>query len=516
MKRLFATAAPATIVVSLLIMLGCGQPPPATSQAEPKQVAGDPPAQSDQSRTTWDVYYMKGSRVGYGRTTTSSAVESGRPVVRIEGLNRLSIKRLGQRTDQDIRYNSVETPGGELIRFDCEMTMGSTPIRTTGQVGGNRLDMETVTEGKKLPSSIPWSPEWGGPFATEQTFRRNPMRPGEHRTLKALMIGFNQAADVEMAAKDYEPTALLGGTYDLLRIETVTRFADGQKLEDTVWTDRTGETLKTHSQAMGLETYRTTEALALEKADTASFDLFADMSVKLDRPLPNAHHTKQVRYRVRLDGGDPAGVFVTGPTQQIKSLDAHTAEVAVYAIRPGESGGNPRAPADPPTDADRQPNNMIQSDDPAIVAEAKEAAGQQTDPWRVAVELERYVNRAIAKKDFSQAFATAAEVAKSHEGDCTEHAVFLAALARARGIPARVAVGLLYMDASQSFGYHMWTEVYIDKRWIPIDGTLALGGIGAAHLKLAQSNLAGASAYSAFLPVAQVAGRLKIEVVEAF
>jgi len=515
-KCLLATATPATIVVSLLIMLGCDQPPQAASQAEPKQVAGDPPAQSDQSRTTWDVYYMKGSRVGYGRTTTSSAVESGRPVVRIDGLNRLSIKRLGQRTDQMILCSSLETPAGELIRFDCRMTMGPTPIRTTGQVGGNRLDIETVSEGKKLPSSIPWSPEWGGPFATEQTLRRNPMRPGEHRTLKALMIGFNQAADVEMAAKDYEPTGLLGGTYDLLRIESVTRFADGQKLEGTVWTDRTGKTLKTHSQAMGLETYRTTEALALEKAGTAGFDLFADMSVKLDRPLPNAHHTKQVRYRVRLDGGDPAGVFVTGPTQQIKSIDAHTAEVTVYAIRPGEPGGNRRAPADPPTDADRRPNNMIQSDDPAIVAEAKEAAGQQKDPWRVAMALERYVHRAITKKDFSQAFATAAEVAKSHEGDCTEHAVFLAALARARGIPARVAIGLLYMDGSQSFGYHMWTEVYIDQRWIPIDGTLALGGIGAAHLKLAQSNLAGASAYSAFLPVAQVAGRLKIEVVEAF
>ena len=41
--------------------------------------------------------------------------------------------------------------------------------------------------------------------------------------------------------------------------------------------------------------------------------------------------------------------------------------------------------------------------------------------------------------------ATAAEVARSREGDCTEHAVLLAALARARGIPARVAMGLVYV-----------------------------------------------------------------------
>ena len=67
-------------------------------------------------------------------------------------------------------------------------------------------------------------------------------------------------------------------------------------------------------------------------------------------------------------------------------------------------------------------------------------------------------------KDFSQAFASAAEVVDTHEGDCTEHAVLLAALCRARGIPARVAIGLVYMPATHEFGYHMWTEVYIGKR----------------------------------------------------
>ena len=51
--------------------------------------------------------------------------------------------------------------------------------------------------------------------------------------------------------------------------------------------------------------------------------------------------------------------------------------------------------------------------------------------------------------------------------------------------------------------------------WIPIDATLAKGGIGAGHLELAHSSLKGASAYSSFLPVVQVVGRLKIEVIEA-
>ncbi len=50
--------------------------------------------------------------------------------------------------------------------------------------------------------------------------------------------------------------------------------------------------------------------------------------------------------------------------------------------------------------------------------------------------MERFVNREVTKKNFSQTFASAAEVARSRKGDCTEHAVFLMALCRARGIPA--------------------------------------------------------------------------------
>ena len=71
------------------------------------------------------------------------------------------------------------------------------------------------------------------------------------------------------------------------------------------------------------------------------------------------------------------------------------------------------------------------------------------------------------------------------------------------------------MDPLASFAYHMWTEVYIDGRWIPIDGTLGQGGIGAAHLKLVASTLEGVASESGFVSVMQVLGQLKIEVLEA-
>jgi transglutaminase-like putative cysteine protease len=91
--------------------------------------------------------------------------------------------------------------------------------------------------------------------------------------------------------------------------------------------------------------------------------------------------------------------------------------------------------------------------------------------------------------------------------------VLLAALARVVGLPSRVAIGLVYVERAAGFGYHMWTEVFLDGRWLPLDAILGAGGTSAAYLKLNDSSLDGASAYSSFLSVAQVLGQLKITIV---
>ncbi len=494
----------------LIAILGCSQRSDTSSTTTTTAVE----TTHGLDRETWDVYVIQGARIGYGRTNVKHTTEKGCKIVRIEGLNHLAVKRFGEKTIQEIRFTSNETPDGKLIDFTSEIRQGPVPMLTTGRVVGQRLKLKTSTKGKTTDSSIPWQANYGGFYAVELSLAARPMTPGERRTVHALIVGLYQVAAVEMTAVDYEPVEMLTGTCRLLRIDTVTRFDTGMALRGAVWTDLAGETIKTFTNAMNIETFRTTKAVAMEDTNAAELDLGWDISVKLERPIERPHQSKKIRYKVHLDGGDPATVFVEGLSQAVRSLGPNTAEITVYAIRPDTPDGNPEAPDDPPTEADRRPNNLIQSDNPRILAEAKKVAGGQTDPWRVAVALEQYVNSEITEKNFTQAFATAADVAKTREGDCSEHAVFLAALARACGIPARVAVGLVYVEGTQSFCYHAWTEVYVAGRWIPLDATLAEGGIGAAHLKLGHSNLEGASAYSSFLPVIQVAGRLKIEPIE--
>lgn len=551
------------LLATLAVLSGCTEgeprrdsgPAPADAQGgvAEDEVARPSPANDDESPPAaegellddyWLAYYMQGSKVGHGRTTvrrlstadladtepesgpgpsnepdSAAAAAVDGPVLEIEAVNKLAVTRFGQQTEQEITMRTLETPEGELLRFESRMELGPMPLETRGWVEGDRLVIETTTQGKTVQNAIPWKEDYGGFAAVELSLERDPLEPGRTRSLRALQPGFYEAALVELKAEDFESVELLSGTYELLRVATKTTFANGNSLGGIMWIDRTGKVLKHYTDAMNLEAYRTTKARALDDTEAVELDLGWDFSVPVDRRLTNPSSSRQIRYRVQLEDSDPAAVFVSGPTQQVRPVDDHTAEIVVTAVRPApddsQAADDTQSPAhDRPTSADLEPNSLIQSDDPAIVAMAEEAAGEATDPWQAALAFERYVSEHISSKGFSQAFATAAEVAKTKSGDCTEHAVLLAALARARGIPARVAVGLVYMPGAQAMGYHMWNELYVEGRWIPMDATLARGGTGAARLKLAHSNLEGTSAYASFLPAVQIVGRLKVEILD--
>jgi hypothetical protein len=494
--------------LAMAFCCGCGQTPDAAPSAgtTPAASTAGPPV-----RETWDVYRMAGAKIGYGRTTVRRATDKDGARITTESLMHMKVQRYGEATQQEIRVMATETPEGVLRTFHSEIQDGPMPVCTTGEVHGDRLQLEMTSAGKTTRTSVPWSAQYGGPFAFEESLRHQPMKPGERRKIKAWDVS-NQVTETDMTARQYEQTPLLSGSFSLLRIDALNRMPDGQTITSVAWTDSQGEVLKSRVEP-NIEAMRVPEEVAKAEGDIGNFDLGRNMHVKVDRPLPRVHDGHRVRYRVTLDGGNPADAFPNGASQKVTSLGTERAEVTVYPLRPGVAG-NAAAHEEAPTAAQRRPNNFLQSDDPKVMADAHEAVGSETDPWRKALALERYVFQAIKKNDYSQAFATAAEVARDRQGDCTEHAVYLAAMARSVGIPSRVAIGLVYLSSTQTFDYHMWTELYIDGRWIGLDGTMAKGGIGGGHLKLAHSSLDGVAAYSSFLPVLKVLGRLRVEVVE--
>jgi hypothetical protein len=97
-------------------------------------------------------------------------------------------------------------------------------------------------------------------------------------------------------------------------------------------------------------------------------------------------------------------------------------------------------------------------------------------------EIVTYVYEHIGNKSYSRGFDLASQVAESGEGDCTEHAVLLAALARANGYSARVIIGVLLLDDTLAFG-HAWTEIHNGSAWQIEDATMPAADIEPGNVR---------------------------------
>ena len=197
------------------------------------------------------------------------------------------------------------------------MNQGATPMRTTGKVVGGHMELQIQSQGQKQNHSVAWPAGAGGMVGPELSLRAKPLKPGEQRTVEYLDIG-NQASTLEMTAQKEEPVELLGGSFRLLKIDTVERMApnaQGQRVEiqGAVWTNAAGEALKAWVKPMNMETFRVTKEVALAKTPLAKLDLGEATLVKVNRAIPHAHDTKRVRYRVRLEDGDPVAAFPGRP-----------------------------------------------------------------------------------------------------------------------------------------------------------------------------------------------------------
>ena len=500
-----------------LFGLACSpvQPPvevDVTALAAPADQPETQTSNADEAEEIWMVCQSGDSKVGYTYTRVEPIDDGNEQRTRYSYEDRLTMKRFRDTTVVQTKLNSLETSDGRIIEFRTEMKTGPTAIVTEGRYTDGELALQTTTAGKKEKQAIPWDPDWGGFFADQRLLRRKPMKPRETRSLKALLPILNQVGEIRMEAAGYEAVATLSGSRQLLRID-VEHDLGAARLKTTLWADEDGKVWKMRDQQLGLEFHRTTKEVALGGDDATGLDLGSDIVVNVDRPLQSPHRTRRIVYKARLKDGEIESLFATGVSQIVEPIDERTAEVTVRAIRPDEPKEITTAKEDQPKDEDSASSAMIQSDDALVVAMASAVAADETNPWDIVQALERHVKAKIHLKNYTPAMATAAEVAKSLEGDCTEHAMLLAALCRARKIPARVAIGLVYYAPDEAFAYHMWTEAWIKDRWIPIDATLGQRGIGAAHIKFSHSSMHGANALGELLPVIQAIGRLELEVV---
>jgi len=147
----------------------------------------------------------------------------------------------------------------------------------------------------------------------------------------------------------------------------------------------------------------------------------------------------------------------------------------------------------------------LEVSDPAIQAAAKEIVGGEKKAYAAALKISRWVNANMKSQADIGVVRSAAEVLKSRRGVCRDYAILFAGLARAAGIPTRLAAGLVYLNGS--FYYHVWGESFAGE-WAPLDPTIEGDFVDATHIKLAQGEA------TSMFEMAKVIGALKAEVME--
>ncbi len=91
-----------------------------------------------------------------------------------------------------------------------------------------------------------------------------------------------------------------------------------------------------------------------------------------------------------------------------------------------------------------------------------------------AEQLTEFARGYVSKKSMARGFDLASKVAETREGDCSEHAVFLAAILRHQRIPARVLLGVVLLNvngAPRAFG-HAWVEAFVSGAWKTLDAAI--------------------------------------------
>ena len=256
---------------------------------------------------------------------------------------------------------------------------------------------------------------------------------------------------------------------------------------------------------------RTTRELA--RAESEAPEVFLSTLVKTERPIPKPRATQRVEFRLRAP--DDAILNLPSVGYQIATTEEGSVHVVVdLTMEPSQ-----RLPEEE-RESLLEESTLVDHGNEAVRALLTTALdGASKDPGERAARMHAAVSRHVRDKNLDSLLASAGEVASSGSGDCTEHAVLLAALLRADGIPARVAMGLIYAERigteRQVLGYHMWTQALLDDRWVDLDATLDQS-FDASHITLLTSALDDASEPLLGLgSIATLMGRLEVEVLES-
>jgi len=423
---------------------------------------------------------------------------------RTTAMSRAAVSRALRLQRVDARFD------GDLGRFAVRgVVSGDTVLILTLLVGpDSQTTRVPLAQPIVIPSLLPLRLAFGGEL---KVGKRYAVRVFDPLLLAQRDVAVQVAAESTLVVADsagYDSTAM---AWVPVRFDTVHAFRieqDVKGMRTRAWVDAQGHIVRAETPA-GFTMERSAFELAFvnfRQRDTARVvrasrtsdpgDVIAATAIAAGvRLRPDTLS----RLRVRLGGVDLAGFDLGSGRQQLRgdTLEVRRETAAVLAPRY-------RLPArDSALAPSLAPEPLIQSDDPRIAAQARLIVGRERDPLRAARLLADWVHAHLERR-VTVSVPSAVQVLEARRGDCNEHTVLYVALARAAGLPARAAAGLVYLGGR--FYYHAWPEVYLGD-WVAVDPTLDQFPADAGHLRFTVGGLARQ------VELLRLVGRLKLEVL---
>ena len=274
------------------------------------------------------------------------------------------------------------------------------------------------------------------------------------------------------------------------------------------WVDEQGRVVLA-TQLLGLTLERRPYEVAFEnwKMDVAKRggqvspgqDIYESTAISANKVLKQ----NLSELKLRLTGVDLDGFDVKGYRQHLKGDTLTITREAPGALKGAYELPNGAKATVMSVFLDAEP--LLEVDNPEIRALAVRLRGKDTNPRVVAERMNRWVYDSLAKK-ITVGIPSALATLHARQGDCNEHTQLYVALARAAGVPARVAAGLAYLDGK--FYYHAWPEIWLE-RWVAVDPTFGQFPADASHLRF---TIGGLGKQAELL---RLMGTLKIDVMSA-
>lgn len=466
-----------------------------------------PAKETAAKREAWHRVLLQGKPAGY-LMIAEQPLEDGGWLTRQR--TRLTIRRGPTPLVIEVVEEVEEDEEGKVRGFLVEQKFSERVMTVRGRLRDGAMEITTAVEGQEpRPGRIPIDPDSIGPHRADQLAQKRLHEEGDELRVVLFVPQLQRSTELVLTLGPEETVELPGGEVEARRLQAVLEALP--TAAETRWVDEDFDMVKSSVRLAGMKlvTLRSTREAVLEAEGGTPPEIYFASGIAVDRPPPR--QASKVRYRLNWKGErEKAPTKLPSlPAQEVVEESGRSRIVEVRTVEPKTGGvnGGDTGELRPFLES----NAYIQSDEPGIRELAEEVAGKEADSWNAARLLERWVHRNLTEKNLRTNFATAAEVLERREGDCTEHAVLLAALARARKIPARLVVGLVYHRGA--FVGHMWTEVHCGI-WVPLDATLGKGRVGPDRIALAVSSLSEKSIADLFLAPISSLGNLEIEVLD--